>query len=169
MAPTSGFVLLGGLFAILALFVLLLVLLAVKRQYAGAAMLLLVAALAFALIFPLFASFRAGPAATATMVTQSGHRVQLQEPGLAPDVAVEVSATIQVPTAEAPNSREHRAKPHGIGWWLLSATAVIGFIFVAYVFLDAGTRGQFTWPLRILSLIGAGIVFAVVSTLRNSL
>ena len=48
-----------------------------------------------------------------------------------------------------------------------TALAIAAFLFVGYVFLDASTRGQFTWSLRILSAIAFGLIFAVASMLRH--
>jgi len=37
--------------------------------------------------------------------------------------------------------------------FLVSATLLAAFLFLGYLFLDGGTRGQFTWSLRITALI----------------
>lgn len=58
---------------------------------------------------------------------------------------VERSAQQQKPTAPPA-----RLAPH---WTIVSAIALAAMIYLAYLFLDAGTRGQFTWPLRIFSVV----------------
>ncbi len=49
----------------------------------------------------------------------------------------------------------------------LTALAIAAFLFVGYVFLDASTRGQFTWSLRILSAVAFGMIFAAMALLRH--
>lgn len=63
-------------------------------------------------------------------------------------------------------SRElRRIVRHPDGGWiagsLVTAFALAAFLYVGYLFLDAGTRGQFTWSLRIVSLV-AFLVFLAV-------
>lgn len=55
-------------------------------------------------------------------------------------------------------TRGHSAK--GIAGMLVMAFALAAFLFVGYLFLDAGTRGQFTWPLRLVSLVAFVLFFA---------
>lgn len=38
-------------------------------------------------------------------------------------------------------------------WTIVSAIALAAMVYLAYLFLDAGTRGQFTWPLRVFSVV----------------
>ncbi|MCP4247722.1 MAG: hypothetical protein GY778_11795 [bacterium] len=46
---------------------------------------------------------------------------------------------------------------------VLAAVVLAAMIFLAYLFLDSGTRGQFTWPLRIFSALAfVGICVALV-------
>ncbi|MCH7813261.1 MAG: hypothetical protein IID40_04490 [Planctomycetes bacterium] len=45
---------------------------------------------------------------------------------------------------------------------VLAAVVLAVMIFLAYLFLDSGTRGQFTWPLRIFSALAfVGICVAL--------
>ena len=47
---------------------------------------------------------------------------------------------------------------------LVTVLASTALLYVGYLFLDANTRGQFTWSLRVASLFAfAGIIAAVVS------
>lgn len=55
-------------------------------------------------------------------------------------------------------ARGHSAK--GVAGMLVMAFALAAFLFVGYLFLDAGTRGQFTWPLRLVSLVAFILFFA---------
>ncbi|HUU82713.1 MAG TPA: hypothetical protein VM243_04335 [Phycisphaerae bacterium] len=38
-------------------------------------------------------------------------------------------------------------------WTLVSGLALAAMIYLAYLFVDSGTRGHFTWPLRIFSVL----------------
>lgn len=52
---------------------------------------------------------------------------------------------------------------------ILSFGAVGLFLFLTYLFFDSGTRGQFTWPLRFLSVlafIGICVTIASIGPLR---
>ena len=51
---------------------------------------------------------------------------------------------------QKPAPHPARLAPH---WTLVSAIALAAMVYLAYLFLDAGTRGQFTWPLRIFSVV----------------
>ena len=51
----------------------------------------------------------------------------------------------------------------GLGGMLVMAFALAAFLFVGYVFLDAGTRGQFTWSLRLVSLLAFVLFFAALA------
>ncbi len=49
-------------------------------------------------------------------------------------------------------------------WHAASFGALGAMICLGYLFADAGTRGHFTWPLRILSAVGfVGICAAVIA------
>lgn len=52
---------------------------------------------------------------------------------------------------------------------LLTALSIGAFLAVGYVFLDAGTRGQFTWPLRIASVVAFAAICVAVAALRSRL
>jgi len=52
------------------------------------------------------------------------------------------------------------------GWivrTLVTALALAAFLYVGYLFLDAGTRGQFTWSLRIVSLLAFAVFLAALA------
>jgi len=49
---------------------------------------------------------------------------------------------------------------------LLMATAIAAFLGVGYVFLDASTRGHFTWPLRIAAVAAFAAIYVAMSALR---
>jgi hypothetical protein len=38
-------------------------------------------------------------------------------------------------------------------WTVISGVVLAVMIYLAYLFLDAGTRGQFTWPLRLFAVL----------------
>lgn len=52
-------------------------------------------------------------------------------------------------------------------WTLLSALAIGSFLYLSYLFLDASTRGHFTWSLRFLSLITFGVLVTAVTLLQQ--
>jgi len=54
-------------------------------------------------------------------------------------------------------------------WNLVTALSIAAFLFVGYVFLDASTRGHFTWSLRILSMLVLVGVFVTMAALRVGL
>lgn len=64
---------------------------------------------------------------------------------------------------------QHPQRPDSPISSLLLAVMIGAFLCVGYVFLDASTRGQFTWPLRIASLAAFGAICVAMETLRNSL
>jgi len=47
------------------------------------------------------------------------------------------------------------------------AFAVVGILFLGYLFLDANTRGQFTWSLRITCLLTFVSICVIVATFGN--
>lgn len=49
---------------------------------------------------------------------------------------------------------------------LLTAVVIASFLGVGYVFLDASTRGQFTWPLRIVAVVAFAAIYVAMSALR---
>ncbi len=49
---------------------------------------------------------------------------------------------------------------------LLMALVIAVFLGVGYVFLDAGTRGQFTWTLRIVTLFAFAAAYVAMVSLR---
>ncbi len=60
---------------------------------------------------------------------------------------------------------------HGIGtvWVIIMAGAVTVFLYLGYIFLDAGTRGQFTWQLRFACVLAFAAVCAIVTALQRGL
>lgn len=54
-------------------------------------------------------------------------------------------------------------------WSLLTAFTIAALLYLGYIFLDASTRGHFTWRLRILSVLTFAVLCAVVVALRNGL
>jgi len=54
-------------------------------------------------------------------------------------------------------------------WTVVTACAIGALMFVGYIALDAGTRGQFTWPLRVLSVLCFGAIITTVVALRHAL
>jgi len=62
--------------------------------------------------------------------------------------------------------RKYRPK---VVWSVIMACAIGGLMFVGYIALDAGTRGQLTWSLRILSLLCFGAIVTTVVALRHAL
>lgn len=59
--------------------------------------------------------------------------------------------------------------PRGLLWSLIFAAAIGAFLYIGYLFLDAGTRGQFTWSLRLLSLVAFSVLWAAMTMLRHTL
>jgi hypothetical protein len=49
---------------------------------------------------------------------------------------------------------------------VLMALAIASFLGVGYVFLDAGTHGQFTWSLRVAAAVAFAGVWVAMSSLR---
>jgi hypothetical protein len=49
---------------------------------------------------------------------------------------------------------------------LLTAAVIAAFLGVGYVFLDASTRGHFTWPLRIAAVAAFAAIYVAMSALR---
>lgn len=47
------------------------------------------------------------------------------------------------------------------------AGALAAFLYLAYIFLDAGTRGHFTWTLRATAVLAFGALCAALSALRD--
>lgn len=47
------------------------------------------------------------------------------------------------------------------------ALIVVAFLYIGFLFLDAGTRGQFTWTLRVVSIVAFGVICAAVALLRQ--
>jgi len=47
-------------------------------------------------------------------------------------------------------------------WGVFQALVVALFLYVGYVFLDASTRGQFTWKLRILSAMAFATIVILI-------
>ena len=49
----------------------------------------------------------------------------------------------------------------------VAALIAVAFLYIGYLFLDAGTRGQFSWTLRIASIVAFGVICALVALLRQ--
>jgi len=63
------------------------------------------------------------------------------------------------PSAAPPAPRSRLPLP----WTVVSVAALAGMIYLGYLFLDAGTRGHYTWTLRAVAVLGfAGICAALV-------
>lgn len=52
---------------------------------------------------------------------------------------------------------------------VLTALAIAAFLYMGYVFLDASTRGHFTWSLRLLSIVVFAAVCVTMAALRHRL
>jgi hypothetical protein len=89
-------------------------------------------------------------------------------------------AIAEIPQSEA----SHRALEHyysklarrdpGIArgspiWSVATALVLAAFLFVGYILLDASTRGQFTWSLRILSALAFVAIVWAMAALRHGL
>jgi len=62
-----------------------------------------------------------------------------------------------MPAPPAPRSRLP------LPWTVVSVAALAGMIYLGYLFLDAGTRGHYTWTLRAVAVLGfAGLCAALV-------
>lgn len=92
-----------------------------------------------------------------------------------PSESVEATASAErskgtIADKTRPSDTEDRAPRAGNRWsvgeavdqlnWstLLSAGLLAGLLAIAYLFLDANTRGHYTWPLR----VGTAIAFAAI-------
>ena len=76
-----------------------------------------------------------------------------------------VIVTSQTSGRRAP--RTHRGTVAGIVGFAVAGLIVVAFLYIGYLFLDAGTRGQFSWTLRIASIVAFGVICAVVALLRQ--
>ena len=52
---------------------------------------------------------------------------------------------------------------------VVTALAIAAFLFLGYIFLDASTRGHFTWSLRILSVLVFVTICVAMAALRHGL
>lgn len=92
--------------------------------------------------------------------------VEVAQPG-----SVEIQTTLESLSTNPRRSRV-RHLPVGIALLLpslLTALSIAAFLAVGYVFLDAGTRGQFTWSLRIASVVAFAAICVAISALRHQL
>ena len=76
-----------------------------------------------------------------------------------------VIAISQTSESRAPPTR--RGTFAGIVGFAVAGLIVVAFLYIGYLFLDAGTRGQFSWTLRIASIVAFGVICAVVALLRQ--
>ena len=72
--------------------------------------------------------------------------------GLAEHVTVSAHE-ITAPARRAPWLGQCWSLPRSGLWMAICAATLAAMIFLAYLFLDSGTRGQFTWPLRIFAVV----------------
>jgi len=63
-------------------------------------------------------------------------------------------------------TQDRAPKSHMAGMAVV-ALAVIAMLYVGYLFLDAGTRGQFTWLLRFTSVVAFAVICIVVAMARQ--
>lgn len=86
-------------------------------------------------------------------------------------VEVPGDVAIQVHTQDAGHSIQGRvvtaaraSTPRSALWGsVLTAVAIATLLYIGYILLDASTRGQFTWSLRILSILAFVVLFGAVS------
>lgn len=71
-----------------------------------------------------------------------------------------VSSSVKSHVVTVSRSPKKRAAAFGTA---LTAIAIAAFLYIGYILLDASTRGQFTWSLRIMSLLAFAILFGAVS------
>jgi hypothetical protein len=91
-----------------------------------------------------------------------------------PAVLLDLSEGTKVEMVYAPRGVERWYERRGIHrgglvWNILTAFSIAALLFVGYVFLDAGTRGQFTWSLRILSVMVLAGIFLAMAALHVGL
>lgn len=72
-----------------------------------------------------------------------------------------------IPHRTVAGLRQMRSK--GIVAWGLTAFAIGALLYLGYLLLDASTRGQFTWSLRLASLLTFAALCAAMSVLRHGL
>lgn len=70
-------------------------------------------------------------------------------------------------TSEGRAPRTYRGMSVRIAGFAVAGLIVVAFLYIGYLFLDAGTRGQFSWTLRIASIVAFGAICAVVALLRQ--
>ncbi len=70
--------------------------------------------------------------------------------------------------SEGPGAKSW-VRPGSVLWSGVTAFAVAALLYLGYLFLDASTRGQFTWSLRIVAVFTFGALFAAISVLRSGL
>ena len=61
------------------------------------------------------------------------------------------------------------ARPVGLASSALMAFAMGAILYLGYIFLDASTRGHFTWSLRIVSVLTFAALCLAISVLRHGL
>ncbi|MFQ5490069.1 MAG: hypothetical protein ACE5GE_05040, partial [Phycisphaerae bacterium] len=66
-------------------------------------------------------------------------------------VSIESTSLVEAPGWAAPIRNPARGDIPG-AWTAVSALALGVMVYLAYLFVDAGTRGQFTWRLRFFSV-----------------
>ena len=105
-------------------------------------------------------------------------RVKIQEGG---EVLAEFGDRVSVETHRFVVEHELSNIPHrtvaglkhmrskGILTWVLTAFAIGALLYLGYLLLDASTRGQFTWSLRLASLLTFAALCAAMSVLRHGL
>lgn len=71
---------------------------------------------------------------------------------------------------DSKSQRRHhpqRGLPGRLGTSLVIGFVMFAFLYVCYLFLDAGTRGQFTWSLRIASLLAFVFMMVAIQVLHQ--
>lgn len=82
-----------------------------------------------------------------------------------PSVSVKISDRENFPQRILP--RFMRGERGGsLAFTVVMALAIAAFLGVGYVFLDAATRGQFTWRLRIAAVVAFAAVCVAMASLR---
>ncbi|MFQ5424172.1 MAG: hypothetical protein ACE5F9_09350 [Phycisphaerae bacterium] len=137
-----------------------------RRSYSGVAGVVLVlffgGAVLLALLLPLLMAVPSSPGPRATAVAVSGSETTAGASGKAPHVSRQTVVTVR-------SRPSHRAVPGALSdtlrgrrlGQLIAAATMGGLLVLAYVFLDAGARRRYTWPLR----AGTAVVFLAICAL----
>lgn len=88
------------------------------------------------------------------------NQIQLQIDAMEGDVALAI-------VHDHPPSRRRLFKRGFLGTSLVIGFVMFAFLYICYLFLDAGTRGQFTWSLRIISLFAFIMMMIAIQVLHH--